>query len=141
MSGDELHEAINLVIIDQTWVTYDRVGQDAVVAGTGLAADAVLAMPEMQALLAKDATIATLTAALAAERAEVERLRAELADWQGTVRAHEHMGHELSDEIDRLRAAGDALAATWPEEDRCGCNNKDCRAVVKAFDAWQEVRR
>lgn len=44
-------------------------------------------------------------------------------------------------EIERLRAAGDALAATWPEEDRCGCDNKDCRAVAKAFDDWQEARR
>lgn len=50
MSGDELHEAINAVIIDQTWVTYERVGQDAVVAGSGLAADAILALPEMQAI-------------------------------------------------------------------------------------------
>ena len=47
----------------------------------------------------------------------------------------------LRAEIERLRAAGDALAATWPEEDRCGCNNKDCRAVVAAYDAWQEARR
>jgi hypothetical protein len=50
--SSELHEAINAVIIDQTWVTYERVGQDAVVAGTGLAADAILAMPQMQAIRA-----------------------------------------------------------------------------------------
>jgi hypothetical protein len=84
----ELHEAINEIIVDETWVTYERVGQDAVVAGTGLAADAILAMPEMQELLAHERrldaavtlwgkaledqanTIATLTADLAAERAE-----------------------------------------------------------------------
>ena len=52
MSG-ELHETINAIIVDQTWVTYERVGQDAVVAGTGLAADAILAMPEMQEMLAE----------------------------------------------------------------------------------------
>lgn len=37
-------------------------------------------------------------------RAEIRRLRAELAAWQGTVRAHEHVGHELRDEIERRRA-------------------------------------
>ena len=50
MSSDRLHEAINAVIIDQTWATYERGNQDPVVAGTGLAVDAILAMPEMQAI-------------------------------------------------------------------------------------------
>jgi hypothetical protein len=53
----------------------------------------------------------------------------------------DEMNQLAADEIERLRAAGDALAATWPEEDRCGCNNKDCRSVVKAFIAWEEARR
>lgn len=47
----------------------------------------------------------------------------------------------LRAENERLRAAGDALAATWPEEERCRCNNPDCRAVVAAYDAWKEARR
>lgn len=45
-----MHEGITVAIIDQTWVTYDRVGQDALVAGSGLATDAILALPEMQAI-------------------------------------------------------------------------------------------
>ena len=47
MSG-ELHEAINAIIVDKTWVEYEWTS--VCVAGTGLAADAVLAMPEMQAI-------------------------------------------------------------------------------------------
>lgn len=65
---------------------------------------------------------------------EIERLREREQD----LRMH---AEQDACEIERLRAAGDALAATWPEEDRCGCNNKDCRAVAAAYDAWQEARR
>ena len=69
-----------------------------------------------------------------AARAEIERLREREQD----LRMH---AEQDACEIERLRAAGDALAATWPDEDRCGCNNKDCRAVVAAYDAWQAARR
>jgi hypothetical protein len=110
-------------------------------------ADAILVMPEMQELLAHErrldaavtlwgkaledqaAHIATLTADLAAERAEVERLRAALRLagffpwWNETAELA-----AVRAEIERLRAAGDALAEVadeWPE----------------LVEAWQEARR
>ena len=64
-----------------------------------------------------------------------------LAEEIDSLKADPQVLRDAIVEIERLRAAGDALATTWPEEDRCGCDNKDCRAVVKAFDAWQEARR
>ena len=57
-----------------------------------------------------------------------------------TAEAHFLAADALA-EIERLRSAGDALAATWPEEDQCNCSNADCRAVVAAFAAWKEARR
>ena len=50
MSG-ELHEAITDAIIDQTWVMYDKFDCTSV-AGFSLATDAILALPEMQAIKA-----------------------------------------------------------------------------------------
>lgn len=84
MSSDKLHEAINAVIIDQTWVTYERVGQDAVVAGSGLAANAILALPEMQAMLAKDAEVDRLRAERDAEIASLRKQIKVLNAWGAT---------------------------------------------------------
>ena len=72
---------------------------------------------------------------------EIERLRG-LLDQEQQRRRDDLLGQQhRDDEIERLRAAGDALAATWPEEDRCNCSNADCRAVVAAVAAWKEARR
>jgi hypothetical protein len=78
-----------------------------------------------------DMLFAALRADLAAERAEVERLRAQ----RPTLMPSAHM--LLTDEIDRLRTAGDALAevvCSWHEE----------RIPVEFLDpltAWEEARR
>ncbi len=116
MSGDAFRDALAAAL----WL-----GGDLDVPGhCELVADAILAMPEMQELLAHErrldaavtlwgkaledqaAHIATLTADLAAERAEVER----------------------------LRAAGDALAevldtGNWTYD------------ILPAAEAWREARR
>ena len=46
---------------------------------------------------------------------------------------------ELEAEIERLRAAGDALAKV-SALDLCDCDNKDCTALRDAVEAWQEAR-
>ncbi len=45
---------------------------------------------------------------------EIERLQAELAAWQGTVRAHEYLAAKAADEIEQLREAGNAMADDVP---------------------------
>ena len=40
-------------------------------------------------------------------------------------------------EIERLRAAGDALVDAL---DLCECDNEDCTALRDAVKAWQEAR-
>lgn len=46
----------------------------------------------------------------------------------------------LTEKIERLRAAGDALANAHVD-DLCDCDQPECVAIRKAHRAWQEVRR
>jgi hypothetical protein len=59
---------------------------------------------------------------------EIERLQAELAAWQATVRAHEYLAAKAADEIKRLRAAGDEMA-------------DDVLRGYESLRHWQEARR
>ncbi len=45
-----------------------------------------------------------------------------------------------ADLIERLRAAGDALAEAHGP-DMCDCHQSDCVKIRNAHDAWQEARR
>jgi cell division protein FtsB len=86
--------------------------------------------------------IATLTAELAAERAEVERLRAEhtfverLVAGQLLSRMTELEADLAAEraEIERLRAAGDSLAEAVGDD-------ADDPWILATFEAWREARR
>ncbi len=47
---------------------------------------------------------------------------------------------EAADEIERLRAAGDALAQA-STLDLCDCSNDDCMALGDAHRTWNEARQ
>ena len=47
---------------------------------------------------------------------------------------------EAADEIERLRTAGNALAAAH-FDDLCDCSDAECVAIIDAHAAWEEARR
>jgi hypothetical protein len=46
----------------------------------------------------------------------------------------------MGQEIERLRAAGDALVEAHAD-DLCDCYQPECVAIRAAHDAWEEARR
>jgi hypothetical protein len=69
---------------------------------------------------------------------EIERLREERDDWQNAYhKAFNELGHAV-DEIERLRAAGDAIAATY--WDVWQCNGIGIGTIQRAYEGWQEAR-
>lgn len=51
----------------------------------------------------------------------------------------EQMHKEAADEIERLRAAGDALAIAHID-DLCDCSQSECVAIRDAHTTWQQMR-
>ena len=149
MSSDELRNRIAEVLMQQWPNTIFR--RDA----AQVTADAILALPEMQAMLAEDAEVERLRTRLQAcqsnddypltddcitqnERfllAEVERLRAEVKEKRVDVGELIAQIVRRDDEIVRLRAAGDALAKwLWR-------GGGDLADMIAAVAAWEEARR
>jgi len=77
------------------------------------------------------------------KRKDVQRLALELVDAIDAMRtemaAQDAVVQWQAAVIDELRAAGDALAAVWPEGDVCQCDGSDCVAVRDAIAGWREV--
>lgn len=59
--------------------------------------------------------------------AEIERLRDELAAWQGTVRAHEYLAAKTADEIEQLQALTNKQVADDPDD------------IVQELRDWQYI--
>ena len=98
-----------------------------------MADDIVTQLQQLSASLGRGEGRSTVLGAAA----EIERLRDELAAWQATVRAHDALAAERADEIERLRAAGDAMATNYEL-----LLDQNWSAFAASFlHEWQEARR
>ena len=141
MSSDELRDAIAAAL-------YVR---DRFDSPCSVLADAILALPEMQEMLAMDARLdAAVTLwgkAFEAMGAQVATLTADCAAWEVLHKRRMELIATLTDNLDatraerdRLRTAGDALAEQL-QCYQCHCSMSKCRCGHDAvLDAWQEAR-